>query len=215
MAKITNSELVDTFNWRYATKAFDPSKTISDEDWSTLKEALRLTPSSFGLQPWHFFAITGKELREQLLPHTWGQTQVTDCSHYLVISTCTNVDEAYIAKFIASTAEIRGVSVESLEGYQGFITDFVNKLSVEERLSWSSRQAYLALQRVMDTAALLEIDACPIEGFLPDQYNQILQLPEKNLNATVCCALGYRSSEDKYAVAAKSRFPLEQIFTEL
>ena len=105
--------------------------------------------------------------------------------------------------------------MESLQGYRDIIVDFVNRMSIDERLAWCQRQTYLALQRLMDSAALLNIDACPIEGFLPEKYDEILELPSKNLSSTVCCAVGYRSSEDKYAELPKSRYSLKKLMTHL
>ena len=211
----TPEQLIDTYNWRYATKVFDPNRKLSPDTWNTLQEALRLTPSSFGLQPWHFLHITSTELREALLPHSWGQRQVVDCSHYLVLCTRTDIDASFVEEFIASTAEQRGVTTESLQGYQDVVIDFITKLTPTERVEWSQRQTYLALQRLTDTSALLEVDACPIEGFIPAQYNEILDLPAKNLTASVCCAIGYRSPEDKYADLTKSRYPLEKILSKI
>lgn len=212
---LSSEQLIGTYNWRYATKAFDPSRKISSEHWAALQEALRLSPSSFGLQPWHFLSVTTSDLREKLLPHTWGQKQVVDCSYYLVLCTRTDIDVAFVEEFIASTAEQRGVTTESLQGYQDVVVDFITKLSPVQRVEWSQRQTYLALQRVMDAAAFLEIDTCPIEGFVPEEYNALLDLPARNLTASVCCAIGYRSAEDKYAELPKSRYPLGQIFSEV
>lgn len=211
----SSEQLLSILNWRYATKVFDPTKTIPQSDWNTLKEAMRLTPSSFGLQPWHFIAITDKALQAELRPHSWGQSQVTDCSHFLVLCTRTDIGVPFVEQFIASTASQRNVSPESLQGYQDVVVDFITKMTPEERIQWSKLQTYLALQRLMDSASILEVDSCPIEGFLPAEFNRILALPEKNLTATVCCALGYRSSDDKYASVPKSRYPSELIFTEI
>lgn len=215
MSPLTSEQLIEAFNWRYATKVFDTDRKLSDDTWNTLQEALRLSPSSFGLQPWHFLHVESADLREELLPHSWGQTQVTACSHYLVLCTRTDIDAAFVEEFIASTASQRGVTSESLQGYQDVVVDFISKLSPAERVEWSQRQTYLALQRLMDTAALLEVDACPIEGFVPAKYNEILNLPAKNLTASVCCALGYRDENDKYAELQKSRYPLNKVLSKV
>ena len=215
MPALTSSQLIDSLNWRYAAKAFDPARKLSNEDCSTLQEAMRLSPSSFGLQPWHFISIKSEKLREELLPHTWGQKQVVDCSHYLVLCTRTDIDTPFVEEFITSTAEQRSVTTDSLRGYQDVVVDFIGKLTPTERVEWSQRQTYLALQRLMDSAALLELDTCPIEGFVPAKYNEILKLESKKLTASVCCAVGYRSAEDKYAELPKSRFSVEKIFSEV
>ncbi|MGJ8723115.1 MAG: NAD(P)H-dependent oxidoreductase [Roseibacillus sp.] len=212
---LTNDQLLSAFNGRYATKAFDSSRALAEDTWTTLQESMQLSPSSFGLQPWHFIHIKSAELKEQLLPHTWGQKQVTDCSHYIVLCTRTDIEVPFVEEFISSTAEQRGVTKESLQGYQDVVVDFITQLTPAERVQWSQRQTYLALQRLMDAAALLGVDSCPIEGFVPEKYNEILDLPSKNLTASVCCALGYRSSEDKYAELAKVRYPIEKVFSQL
>ena len=212
MATLTTDQLTNAFKWRYATKAFDSSKILTEETWTTLQECMQLSPSSFGLQPWHFLHIKSSDLREKLLPNTWGQKQVVDCSHYLVLCTRTDIEIPFVKEFIASTAEQRGVTTESLQGYEDVVIDFITKLTPTERVQWSQRQTYLALQRLMDSAALLKVDTCPIEGFVPEKYNEILDLPAKNLTASVCCALGYRSSDDKHADLAKVRYPIEEDF---
>ncbi|MDP0491895.1 MAG: NAD(P)H-dependent oxidoreductase [Verrucomicrobiota bacterium JB023] len=210
-----NTSLIDHFNWRYATKVFDATRKVNDADLATLEEALRLTPSSFGLQPWHFLIVTDEEIREKLLPLSWNQKQVTECSHYFVLCTRTDVDVDYIDRFVSEIANDRGTTIEELQGYRDVMVDFVSRMPSVERLTWATRQTYLALQRLMDTAALLEIDACPMEGFSAPQYDEVLQLSEKNLTASVCCAIGYRSAEDKYASLAKSRFPKEEVISYL
>lgn len=215
MDTLSPDQLLSAFNWRYATKAFDPTRKITDHDWQTLLEALRLSPSSFGLQPWHFLSISTPQIRETLLPHTWGQQQIIDCSHYLVLCTRTDIDVAFVEEFIASTAEIRGVTIESLQGYRDVVVDFITTMTQEERVAWCTRQTYLALQRLMDAAALLGLDTCPIEGFLAAEYNQVLDLTARDLTASVCCAVGYRSTEDKYAELPKSRYPLAKVFSEV
>ncbi len=140
---------------------------------------------------------------------------MTDSSHFVVLCTRTDIDVSFVEEFIESTAEQQGVTVESLQGYQDVVIGFIEKMSAEERVQWSKLQTYLALQRLLDSAALLNIDACPIEGFIPAKYNEILNLSERQLTASVCCALGYRSSEDKYASIPKSRYSIEKLFTEL
>lgn len=215
MTPLTPTELLTVNNWRYATKVFNPTRKVSPENWQALQQSIALSPSSFGLQPWHFIVVSSPKLREELLPHSWGQKQVVDCSHYLVCCTRTDIDIPFIEKFIASTAEQRGVTTDSLKGYQDVVVDFVMSMTESERIVWSERQTYLALQRLMDSAALLEIDTCPIEGFVASEYGKILELPAKKIKASVCCAIGYRSEDDKYATLAKSRYPVTEIFTEV
>jgi nitroreductase len=204
--------LLANLRWRYATKVFDSNKTIAPDIWKALEETLILTPSSYGLQPWKFIVITNKELRAKLLPHSWGQAQVTDCSHYVVFASMTKINETDIDKFLARTAEVRGVPVDSLKTYRGMIVgDVVQGPRSKASDEWAARQAYIALGNFMTAAALLQVDTCPMEGFVPAEYDKILGLPEQGLTAAVCCAAGYRSESDKYARLPKVRFPAEEV----
>jgi nitroreductase len=206
------SALLANLHWRYATKVFDSQKTIAPDIWKALEETLILTPSSYGLQPWKFIVITDKELRAKLHSHSWNQAQVVDCSHYVVFASLTNVTEADIDKFLARTAEVRGVSVESLNAYRGMmIGDVVQGPRSKISDEWAARQAYIALGNFMTAAALLQVDTCPMEGFVPAEYDKILGLPAKGLTATVCCAAGYRSEGDKHASLPKVRFSAEEV----
>jgi len=211
---ISPSTLISSLRWRYATKQFDPTKTIAPDLWETLEETLVLTPSSCGLQPWKFIVITDKDMKAKLRPHSWNQSQVTDCSHYVVFASQKKIDEAYVDRFLAITAEIRGIPVESLAGFRGMIIGTIVQGPINQQ-QWAGNQAYIALGNFMTAAALLGVDTCPMEGFIPAEYDKILGLEEKGLSATVCCAAGYRSEEDKYAKLAKIRFCKEEVIRHI
>ncbi len=211
---ITSSNLLGNLNWRYATKVFDATKTIPTETWKSLEESLVLSPSSFGMQPWKFIVVTDKAMREKLLPHSWGQTQVTQCSHYVIFAAKTKIDEAFIDANLARTAEVRGSTVESLAGFRKMLVDTVIKGNYGTP-EWAARQAYIALGNFMTSAALLNIDTCPMEGFVPAEYDKILGLEAKGLASVVCCAAGYRSETDKYAHLAKVRFPASTVIEHI
>jgi nitroreductase len=206
-ATLDASTLIANLNWRYATKVFDSSKTIAPDLWKALEEALILTPSSCGLQPWKFIVITGPEMKAKLKLHSWNQSQVTDCSHYVVFASFTKISEADIDKLLARTAGVRGVKVESLQAYRNMMVgDLIEGPRSKVAGEWAARQVYIAHGNFMTAAALLQIDTCPMEGFVPDEYDKILGLPAKGLTASVCCAAGYRSETDKNARLAKVRF---------
>jgi len=206
------TELLSALNWRYATKAFDPSRKIPAETWSALEESLVLTPSSFGLQPWKFIVIQDAALRETLVGHSWGQRQVADCSHFVVFAVKKAMSMADVDAFLARQVAVRGGSVEALAGYRNVIEGFRNKGASEGWLEpWAKHQAYIALGQLMAAAALLKIDTCPMEGLDPVKYDEVLGLPSQGLTTTVACAVGYRSDADKYASAAKVRFDREQV----
>ena len=204
----------ESLAWRYATKRFDPTKIIPQAAWETLEQSLQLAPSSFGLQPWHFIVVKNPELRKELQAHSWNQPQVTEASHFLVLTSLRGVDESYIDAFLQTAASTRSIPVESLAGYRGMIVPFVSQLRDSHQLeAWTTRQVYLALGMLLTTAAVLGIDACPLEGIDPTQYDRILGLEQKGVSTRVACALGYRASSDPLASMPKVRFPHEKIFT--
>jgi nitroreductase len=204
---IPEQQLLDSLNWRYATKTFDASKKIPAATWKTLEETLILSPSSFGLQPYRFLVVTDPALRAKLQPHSWNQTQVVDASHYVVFAGRTGITETEIDRFLDRVVEVRKIPRESLEGYRGMMYGSLLSPGSESRIPhWAALQAYIALGNLMTSASLLGVDTCAIEGFAPAEYDAILGLKEQGLASVVCCALGYRSTEDKYAGLAKVRF---------
>jgi len=211
MATLSPEDLLAQLRWRYATKAFDPAASIEDELWATIEESLLLTPSSFGLQPWKFIVITDPATKSLLLPHSWNQHQVVDCSHYVVFAAPTDVGESTVDAWIECLAFYRKVSPESLAGYRSVIDGFLAGLDADARLAWAQRQVYIALGQLMTTAAVLGVDACPMEGFAPAEYDKLLGLPERHLTATVACALGYRADDDNYATTPKARYPRDEV----
>jgi len=208
--------LLECLNWRYATKKFDPNQIISDDTWQTLCEALVLTPSSYGLQPWKFWVITNQKLKEELKPLSWNQAQVADCSHYVVFSIKKNLTVDGVDRFVERTAEVRGITTESMTAYRnimvGDVIDGSRSLIVNE---WATRQAYIALGNFMTSAALLGVDTCPMEGIEPANYDRLLGLSSKGYATVVACAAGYRAEDDKYAELAKVRFPMSEVIETL
>ena len=205
--------LIQSLEWRYATKVFDPAKKIPAETWSALEHALVLSPSSFGLQPYKFLVITDAAMRAKLTPVTWGQKQVVDCSHYVVFTARTVLGPEHIDAFIARTAEVRGITTESLRGYREMMNNSLIGGGTLSKMipEWSTRQAYIAIGNLMTSAAVLGVDACPIEGFEPDKYDEILNLKNSGFASVVCCALGYRAAGCKYATLPKVRLPETQL----
>lgn len=210
MSSITNEQLITALKWRYATKQFDPTKKINDEDWQTLEDTLILTPSSFGLQPWKFIVVTDPATKEKLRAVSWNQSQVTDCSHHVVFAVPTAIDEAAIDAHIKRTAQVHGRDHESLAPLRKMIAGFLLNGNFNTE-AWATNQAYIALGNLMTSAALLGIDTCPMEGIDPRKYDEILGLKEQGLKTVVSCATGYRSSNDKYATLPKVRFKNEDV----
>jgi nitroreductase len=213
MTPISISQLLDALNWRYATKAFDPNRKLPADTWATLEKSMVLSPSSFGLQPYRFLVINDPAIRERLMPHAWGQRQVVDASHFVVFAARTSVTEAEIAEFLQLIAKTRGVSPESLAGYRGMMAGMLLSEGFQPVAPhWTARQAYIALANLMTGAALLGVDTCPIEGFVPAEFDRILDLPAQGLASVACCAVGYRSPTDKYASVPKVRFDRSHLF---
>ncbi|MEM7697076.1 MAG: NAD(P)H-dependent oxidoreductase [Verrucomicrobiota bacterium] len=214
MNPIPTDQLITALNWRYATKAFDPDRKIPDDQWAALEQSLLLTPSSFGLQPWEFIVVTDPSVREQLVEHSWNQRQVVDASHLLVIAAKTDVDEAYIDKFLNRTESIRNAP-GTTGGFRDMMVGFVNAMDERGKVNWAKLQTYIALGQFMSSCALLGIDACPMEGFVAEQYDSILGLTERGLTTAVLCPAGYRADSDKYASLAKIRFEPEEMISRV
>jgi nitroreductase len=209
---VSNETLLRQLEWRYATKAFDPAKKISDADWAALENVLILTPTSYGLQPFKFLVITDQAVKEKLVPVSWNQRQPADCSHYIVFAARIKNTEADVDHYLERIVEVRGGAVEAFGGLKKMLMgDIVNGPRGQIALEWSTRQAYIALGNFMTAAALVGIDTCPMEGFLPEKYDEILGLPQSGYHAAVACAAGYRAASDKYAAAPKVRLPAGEL----
>ena len=212
MSTISGESLLQQLNWRYATKKFDPSKKISTADWAVIEKALILTPSSYGLQPWKFIVVTDSALKAKLRPASWNQSQVEDCSHLVVLTAKRDITELDVDRFIDRIAEVRGVTVESLAGYKGYMVgDLVNGSRHAIIHEWAARQTYIALGNLMTSAAMLGVDACPFEGIEPAKYDEILGLKGTGYTTISACPLGYRAADDKYASAPKVRFEAKDV----
>jgi nitroreductase len=198
--------------WRYATKQFEATKKITPADWAILEKSLVLSPSSYGLQPWKFLIIQNPELRLKLKAVSWNQSQVTDCSHYVVFLYKEKMDEAHIQKFIERHAEVREMPVTQLKAYQNtMVNDLVQGPRAQISHFWAQQQVYLAMGFLMETAALLKIDSCPMEGLDASQYDTILNLETTGFKTVASVALGYRHENDKYQNLKKVRFTAESV----
>ncbi len=200
--------------WRYATKKFDPMRKIAADDWQTLEQALVHSPSSFGLQPWKFFVVTDADLKAKLKAASWNQAQITDASHLVVFAIKKNLGAADVERYLARVAEVRGVPLESLEGSKKMLMGSLGR-PAEQVDAWATRQVYIALGFFLSAAAMLGIDACPMEGFQPQQYDKILGLTEMGYGATVLATAGYRAADDPYIKQPKVRYKPEDVVVHL
>lgn len=209
------STFLENQNWRYATKKFDASKKISTEDLNTLKEAIRLSSSSYGLQPYKVIIVENPELRAKIQPAAWEQPQIVDASHLIVFANRTTINDTEIDSFFDKISKTREIPLEALSGYQGFMKGKINELSEDAQNIWNSKQTYLALGNLLNAAAELKIDVTPMEGFDPAQVNEILGLNELGLNASLMATVGYRHEEDATQYQKKVRKSNEELFITL
>lgn len=209
MKTFTPSELIDALRHRYATKIFDAGRPLPADVLEALERALVLSPSAFGLQPWKFIVIRDRALREKLLPHTWNQPQVVDCSHLVVFARRDHTGAAEIDAHIRNLAVTRGVDPASLNPYKERMSAYV--LNHRDIARWASDQVYIALGQFLASCAALGVDACPIEGIIPAKYDEILGLEGTGYSTVVTCPVGYRSASDKYAALAKVRKPASEV----
>ena len=213
---IANDTLLAQLNWRYATKKFNSAAKIPAADWSTLEQALILSPSSFGLQPWKFLVITDPAIKAALGPASWNQTQPADCSHFVVFTVKKNLGSADVDRLLDRQIEVRGGTLEALAQYRTMMLGSLHGASAAGTLdAWQAHQVYIALGQFMTSAALLGIDTCPMEGIDRSKYDEILKLKDTPFSTVVACAAGYRAADDKYAAAPKVRFRPEELIVHL
>ena len=199
---------------RYAVKKFDATGKIPDGAWQALEEALVLSPSSYGLQPWRFFIVDDKALREKLKAASYGQTQITDADKLVVFAVKKDFGAADVDRFVERVAEVRRLPVEALGSYKKMMLASA-ALPADRVAAWLIRQVYIALGVFLTSAAALGVDACPMEGFDKDQYDAILGLHAKGYNAVVVATAGVRAHDDAAATQAKVRFPKDEVVVHL
>lgn len=205
-------EIIEALKWRYATKKFDSSRKISQEDLEKIKKAVQLSASSFGLQLYSVLIIENEALREKLKSVSFGQPQITEASHLFVFCNYSNVDAVDVDKYVALIAKTRNKNISDLEGFGDVMKGSIQAKSEDAVAEWTVRQTYIALGTLLTATAELRIDACPMEGFQSEEYNKILGLNEKGLNAAVIATIGYRSPEDPFQHEKKVRRPQNEIF---
>ena len=207
-------DILSKLNTRYATKVFDTTKKVSEADMEKLLEAIRLSASSFGLQPYKVLVVTDPAIRADLRKAAWGQSQITDASALLVFAVKSNFSAAHVDEFIELVSKGRNIPKEALGEYGNMMKGSIAGMTAEQIEVWNSKQAYIALGFGLVSAAVLDLDACPMEGFSADDFDKILNLDKLGLKSKVIMAVGYRSSEDKYQHLAKVRQKKEDLFVK-
>ena len=189
--------IIDYYNWRYATKKFNPTKKLADSDLELIKESVRLAPSSYGLQLFKVLIIKSKSLKEKLKKASFNQSQIAEASHLFVFCNYTKVFEQDIDLYIKTRSKVQQQTENELQKYGAFLKNNLLKKNTSETSIWTTNQVYIALAHLMTACATLQVDSCPIEGFEIEKYNEILELNERHMNAAVVAAVGYRSESDK------------------
>ena len=210
-----NDTYLSDLKWRYATKKFDSSKKLTESQLSELLDAIRLSASSYGLQPYEVFVISDPEVREKMLPACWNQPQITDASQVIVFASRSDFDDSLVDNYIEHVSEVRGIPEAGLKGYGDFMKSKLTPLPKEVKAQWTTRQAYIALGNLLSAAAAMKIDSCPMEGFEADKLDDILGLPARGLQTAVIATVGYRSEEDETQHYKKVRTPKEKLFTHI
>ena len=217
--------IIDSQKWRYATKKFDPNKKVSDTDIVTMKEAVQLTPSSYGFQLYKVIVVTDQKIKDKLYKESYYQSQIRDCSHLFVFCSYKNVESKHIDEFIDLMEQARQQDDE-----RGYVDKVKSKAKImlygtiakadigrrdkTEALHWMQKQCYLAVSQLMVTCADMRIDSCPFEGFSTEAYDKILDLSDKNLTSTVLLPIGYRTEDDRHQFRTKVRKPLDKLFED-
>lgn len=208
-------DIIKQLNWRYATKKFDAKHILSITQLQTLKEAFNLTALSYGLQTLRLVIIENKEKREALLEHSFDQRQVVDSSHLLILCIQNKIDENDVNAHFKNIVDIRNTPKDILAPFKDQMTNTIKDMPVKTKNSWTKNQAYIALGNLMTVCAIEEIDSCPMEGFNPEKFDEILKLKERGLNSVLLLPVGKRAIDDVFADFKKVRKSLTDTIIEL
>ena len=208
-------QLLDSLRWRYATKQFDSQRKLSEAQVTQLLEAANLTATSYGLQPFKFLVLQDQAKQDQLVASSYGQTQVAEASHVIVVATRTDVDADYIGDYVKLMESQRGLPEGALDQYKTVMIGSLNSMDEQAIDAWATKQAYLALSTLLVACAVAKIDACPMEGFVASEYDEMLGLSAMNLHAAVVLPIGYRAADDKHQNYKKVRRELDDIVVRL
>jgi nitroreductase len=205
--------IIEKLGWRYATKKFNSGLNVSDSKMDILKQAIQFAPTSYGLQPFQVVFVKNPEVREKLKSASWGQSQITDSSVLAIFTRKKDINESEVDSFIKNIMNTRGVPKEMLTQYEAMMKGTINSLDENQKSSWIDKQIYIALGFLLNTAAVIDVDACPMEGFDRAQYDEILGL--NDTTSVVVCALGYRDETDDYQNYKKVRKTQDELFVNI
>ncbi len=207
--------IIEKLQWRYATKKFDTAKKLSDDKVSILKEAFNLTALSYGLQTLKMVVVEDKALRETLVKTSYGQRQVADASHLLVLCIQTKIDNDDVDEHFETIKDIRNTPDTVLASFKGQLKSTIESMPTEKKVGWATKQAYIALGNLMTVCAVEGIDSCPMEGFIPAELDKALKLDEHGISSVLLLPVGYRAEDDMFADFKKVRKPVSKTVIEL
>ena len=208
-------DTIQSLQWRYAVKKFDEHRLLTEEQINILKEAFNLTATSYGLQPIKLLVIQNKELQQQLVAHSWDQQQVAQASHVLVFCIDTQLSELDVEAYFSRVQEIRNTPDDVINPFKEYLKEVIASKQQDDLLSWAKNQAYLAMGNILTVCANEKIDSCPMEGFVPEKYDEVLNLSSKNLSSVLVLPVGYRSEEDFMRKQKKVRKNMEEIILNI
>lgn len=207
--------IINKLQWRYATKAFETNKIVPIEKLEIIKHAFNLTATSYGLQPIKLIVLRDKEIQEQLLPYTMNQQQIVQASHVLIFCIQTNIDKEFVSNYFDRVHKIRNTSKDILKPFEAFLIDDFESKSQQDIENWAINQAYLALGNLMTVCAMEDIDSCPMEGFMPEKYDELLSLKKEGLKSVLLLPIGYRAENDMFSDFKKVRKHISDSIIEL
>ncbi|AUS07172.1 NAD(P)H-dependent oxidoreductase [Pseudotamlana carrageenivorans] len=208
-------DTIKQLKWRYATKKFNVEKKLSEEKLNLIKQAFNLTATSYGLQTIKLVVVKEQETRQSLLKASFNQKQVVEASHLLVICVQSDITTTDIENYYKNIKGIRQTSETILKPYRESLVNMMSNKTIAERLQWSANQAYIALGNLMTVCAVEGIDSCPMEGFIPQEYDRILDLEKQGLKSVLLLPIGYRADDDMFSTFKKVRRPLNEAVIEL
>lgn len=208
-------DIIEALNWRYATKKFDSKKKINQKEFEDILEVLRLSPSSYGLQPWKFIIVNNLEMRNKIRVAAYDQPQITEASQIIIFANKKNIDGHLVDDYMKFVSKEKDIDIDNLKGFKNMINGSFSGKTNEELRAWATFQLYLSVGSLLASCAVLHVDACPMEGFDKSKVDEILGLDDLDLESKVIVALGYRADDDKGAMSKKIRFSKEDVFIEI
>ena len=207
--------IVESLQWRYAVKKFDENEILSDKKINTLKEAFNLTATSYGLQPVKMVVVKNKEIQKELVQYSFKQEQVEQASHILVLCIPKEYTTKDVEKYFDLVKKTRNTPDDILNPFKEYMLKDIKQRTEEELFIWNKNQAYIALGNLLTVCAIEKIDACPMEGFLPEKYDEVLDLHKKNLQSVLVLPVGIRANDDFMKDLKKVRKKIEESVIEI